>query len=226
MKGLLLRSAFKRLCLTVPRQYFSTGVIKYSDILHSDATLGTIKAGRMLNTARYLNNQKKIIAFVEQNKDYMTDHLVAQLVTNLVEYQIVLDEDFNQRAAPILAHYISMLNKEHAIAFGRCFKYFALLEIQSPEIWKALLSVFYKEKMHRYITVPDLSEAFVYFGNWEVPPYNLMNLIAPIIKKHEMRIPETFINPASEIYEKLVSSKVEDHSFLDVIDLEMKTIAQ
>ena len=226
MKGLLLRTAFKRLGLTVPRHYFSTGVVKFSDILHSDATIGTVKAGRLINEARYLNNQQKIIAFVELNKDYMTDHLVGQLVTNLVEYQVVLDEDFNKSAAPILAHYISMMNREHALAFGRCFKNFALLEIQSPEIWKALLSVFYREKMHRYMTIPDLSESFVYFGNWEVPPYNLMNLIAPIIKKHEMRIPDRFADPASEIYEKLVSSKVEDHSFLDVIDLEMKTIAQ
>ena len=226
MKGLLFRSVFNKLSLTIPKRHFSTGVIKYSDILHTEATLGVVKARKLVHEACYLNNQKKIIAFVEENKDYMTDHIVAQIANSLVEYQIAIDEDFNKTVAPVLAHYISLMKRDQSIAFGTCFKQFALLEIQSPEIWKALLNVFYREKMQRYMTIPDISEAFVYFGNWEIPPYNLMNLIAPIIKKHEERIPERFFNPVSVIYEELVSTKVEDHSFLDVIELEMKTITQ
>ena len=90
MKGLLFRSVFNKLSLTIPKRHFSTGVIKYSDILHTEATLGVVKARKLVHEACYLNNQKKIIAFVEENKDYMTDHIVAQIANSLVEYQIAI----------------------------------------------------------------------------------------------------------------------------------------
>lgn len=212
----LIRTAIQRLLCKRPLFLFSQEPPTMPKTLRATEQLNFTELIYLERELMYCNNQSKLIDYLEKYRLHINDEHVAQLFQNIVDFQIHLDEEFNQKAAPILAHYISLMNKENGRCFGIALKNLAFLELRSPEIWKAVLQVYQKDRMVNYIPMHDLVEAFVFFEKWEMPPYKLLQSMAPMIKKQRFRISPQFADLASEAYEKVINNKIDDKSFLSL----------
>ena len=216
MRARLIRTALQKFLFKRPLLRFSEEQPIFPKTLRTAEEQTFAEMMYLERELVYCNNQQKIIDYVEKYKSWFNDEHIAQITQNIVDFQIQLDEEFNVKVAPVMAHYISLMDREHSRCFGHVLKNLALLEIKSPELWKPIVEVFYKERMVRYIPIDLLTEAFIFFDHWERPPYRLLNEIAPVIKKHRLRIPEEYQKLASETYEKVLNNKIEDRSFLNL----------
>lgn len=223
MRARLLRSTLQRFLFKKPQFFFADDASIYPKRLRSTQELNFEEMMYLEREVEYCNNQRKIIDYLEKYNGFMNDEHIANVTQNIIFYQITLDQEFNEKAAPIIAHYISLMNREHSRYFGVILKNMAFLEIKSPEIWNAILNVFYNENMKRYIPIHDLVETFIFFDHWNKPPYKLLNEIAPVIKKHRYRIPEKYSELVSQAYERVINNQLEDES---ILKLEEKKVEQ
>mgnify|MGYP006978834939 CR=1 FL=1 len=210
-----LHSTLNRLMRRAPLARFSTvSPPAMPTSIRSAEQLSFTEAMYLDRELCYVNNQAKACEYVEKYAPLLTDEHVAQLTQVLVDAQVTLDARFNAVVAPVLAHYISLMNRENARCFGVTLRNLALLEVQSPALWYALVSVFRRERMHRYVPVETLSEVFVFLEAWEQPPVTLLREIAPMLHKQRDRIPQAYRDVAEAAYERVQAYSGEDASFL------------
>ena len=173
--------SFRRFCqvpLQMPQRIYQKQDFLFEDYL-------SIQSFTM-----FANSEPQILEIFRKYGPKMPIEVLGDLTETILASQIDLSQSFNDKCAPIIAAYILKMNKDHSLTFGRILRDFALMEINSPLIWQALLEVFIEQRMWRYIPVELLVDAVINFSLGSFAPRQFIQEALPVIYTHRYRVHE------------------------------------
>lgn len=144
----------------------------------------------MLDQVDNVRCERHAINAIQTWRNELNEKALCLLTTSMASRHVVLTSSFISICVPVIAHYLSLMNKNNSYSFGYCVRNLACLQVQSELLWKTVGDTFEREKMEQYIPISILNDLFINLAQWNAPPPRLIQRIFPELMKFSARLSE------------------------------------